>query len=280
MDMDIKERSIYVEGALRYITPQLEKPYNYMYEPAEGAVSSNCEYEIKQCVIHNARLSVPRPSLAVNGFELLEAPSKVNDFYDEENLTKLYYREIQDLALQITGGTQAVIFDHLLRHREVGRPALTFGRHGDGKNPGAVGRVHNDYSETSGKLRLSKEIPNAKANAEFLILNFWRPIVYPAMDAPLAVCDGRTVRKKDWVEADIIYPNRTGEIYLVKFSPEHRWYYYPEMHTEEVLVFKTFDSRRTNSCRMIPHCAFEDPDAPEDAPLRRSIEIRCLVTLD
>lgn len=113
-----------------------------------------------------------------------------------------------------------------------------------------------------------------------MILNFWRPILNPALDAPLAVCDARTGSAQDLVAADIIYPTRTGEIYPLTYSPTHRWYYYPRMATSEVLAFKTYDSRLDRRARMTPHCAFNDPTTPPDAPLRRSIEARCLVLVD
>ena len=113
-----------------------------------------------------------------------------------------------------------------------------------------------------------------------MILNFWRPILHPALDTPLAVCNARTVSSGDLVAADIIYPRRTGEIYLATYSAAHRWYYYPAMAPSEVLVFKHYDSRPDAQARMTPHCAFDDPTAPADAPLRRSIEVRCLVLLD
>jgi hypothetical protein len=52
------------------------------------------------------------------------------------------------------------------------------------------------------------------------------------------------------------------------------------MTPDEVLVFKSYDSRLDMPARMTPHCAFDDEAAPPDAPLRRSIEVRCMVILD
>lgn len=277
--MDIRTRDAVVTGQLSYLLPLDERPYNYMYDPGPSRAATNCRYELKACPVANARLMPSAPSLDTSGFALYEARSAVTDFYDAEQISQTYYREVENLALQLTGGKRAVVFDHQLRQREAGRPALGFGRHGDGTKPAALGRVHNDYTERSGQRRLTMVLPDADPAQPFLILNFWRPVLYPAIDTPLAVCDARTVRPEDCVETDIIYPARHGEIYLVRYSPEHRWHYYPEMHPDEVLVFKTFDSRAEAGCRMVPHCAFDDPTAPEDAPLRRSIETRCLVTI-
>jgi hypothetical protein len=53
----------------------------------------------------------------------------------------------------------------------------------------------------------------------------------------------------------------------------------PEMDPNEVLIFKHYDSRKDQGARRVPHCAFDIP-VSADVPLRRSIEVRCLVLLD
>jgi hypothetical protein len=45
------------------------------------------------------------------------------------------------------------------------------------------------------------------------MINLWRPIRGPLRDAPLAMCDGRTVAPDDLVASDLIYPSRRGETY-------------------------------------------------------------------
>jgi hypothetical protein len=269
-----------VSATLSYLIPQVEKPYNYMYAPPAGILRENCRYEQRACDIRNARAIDEPFSLESQGFELRDAPSAVSDFYDPIALADTYFEEVEELACAITGGWRAVVFDHKLRMREEGRPSLTFGRHGDGSAPAAVGRVHVDYSEASGKRRLGLTLPAVAPEQTFVILNFWRPILHPAHDTPLAVCDARTISTEQLVASDIIYPKRTGEIYLATYSAAHRWYYYPAMAPSEVLVFKHYDSRTAAQARMTPHCAFDDPTMPPDVPLRRSIEARCLVLLD
>ncbi|MGV3655590.1 MAG: CmcJ/NvfI family oxidoreductase [Noviherbaspirillum sp.] len=277
--MDIRARNTHVVAELNYVSPPASRLYNYMYDPGPGTAPTNCRYDPRQCAISDARQAAMDPCLEVQGFQLSEVPTAVADFDDSIQIRDIYYPEVERLVRDLAGGTRAIVFDHQLRQREAGRPALTFGRHGDGSKPAAVGRVHNDYSERSGRRRLQMLLPSVDPHTPFLILNLWRPVLYPAIDTPLAVCDARTVKSGDWVETDIIYPARTGEIYQARYSPDHRWSYYPEMTPQEVLVFKTFDSRAGNPGRMVPHCAFDDPTAPADAPPRRSIEIRCLVTL-
>lgn len=277
--MNIQKTNGFVTGELGYTVPMREHAFQTMYEPGDGTPDTNCAYDMRSCRINNARQLGSSLSLEDNGFKLFDAPSAVKDFHDEAEVTNLYYREIEALAMDMTGGSNAKVFDHLLRQREEGRPSLTMGRHGDGSKPAAVGRVHNDYSERSGLARLNMVFPEAEPQLPFLILNFWRPVLNPAIDTPLAVCDARSVSMTDWVETDIIYPDRKGQIYLATHSDAHRWYYYPTMLPHEMLVFKTFDSDRGAAARMTPHCAFDDVTAPPDAPLRRSMEIRCLVLM-
>jgi hypothetical protein len=170
-----------------------------------------------------------------------------------------------------------------VRKREPGTPALTFGRRVQGERPSANGRVHNDYTEASGPRRMQAVLENAGMAAtagRFAIVNIWRPIRGPVLDAPLALCDARTVAGHDLVAGDVHYATRTGEIYLVRHSAHHRWFYFSAMNRAEALVFKQYDSQRRGVARFVPHAAFDHPDAPPDAPPRESIEVRCLVLFD
>ena len=106
----------------------------------------------------------------------------------------------------------------------------------------------------------------------------WRPIKSPVLDAPLAVCDARSVASGELVASDLLYRDRRGETYNVTYSPRHRWFYVPEMRADEVLLLKCFDSRDDGEvARFAPHTAFIDPTAPVDAPPRESIELRAYV---
>jgi hypothetical protein len=51
------------------------------------------------------------------------------------------------------------------------------------------------------------------------------------------------------------------------------------MTRDEALVFKQYDSLAA-APRYVPHAAFDHPQTPSDAPLRESIEVRCLVVFD
>jgi hypothetical protein len=87
----------------------------------------------------------------------------------------------------------------------------------------------------------------------------------------------RPVAPGDLVASDLIYPNRRGETYAVKYNPNHRWFYFPEMTPDEALLLTCYDSATDGRTRFGPHTAFVDPTTPTDAPPRESIELRTLV---
>lgn len=272
-----------VEAELAYLAPTTERPFNYMYEPPAGAARQNCEYQLRPVRIADARAMASAPSIHDEGFELWDAPTAVEDFGDDDAVRSRYYGETAELAKCVTGADHAYIFDHQVRRREAGRPALSFGRPGDGSRPGAAGRIHNDYSEASGQQRFETVPldPTVRVKAQrFAIVNIWRSIGGKIVDTPLAVCDARSISVKDLVVTDIHYRDRSGEIYLVQDSPCHRWSYFSEMDRGEALIFKQYDSQVNGVARFTPHSAFDLPDIPPDAPLRQSIEVRCLVTYD
>lgn len=269
-----------VRATLGYVIPPDERAYTYMYEPPAGTRRENFNYDLRVTSIGDARRMLTPASIDREGFELWDAPSAVVDFLDDEEVRSAYYPESAELALAATGASRAFVFDHLVRRREQGRPALTMGRAGDGGNPSANGRIHCDYTEASGLNRLALVLQNAETIARvqrFAIVNIWRSIRGPIVDTPLALCDARTFATTDLVANEIRYQTRNGEIYLLRHSLQHRWFYFSEMDRHEALVFKQYDSRINAAVRYTPHSAFDLPSVPAGAPLRESIELRCLV---
>lgn len=269
-----------VLAKLNYLIPGAEPPHSYACEPPAGTPWESGTYEGRVMRVADARAMEPR--LDREGFEMREAPTEVTDFLDAAHVTSIYYREAAALALEATGASRAYVFDHLVRRRERDRQAVTFGRRTDGR-PAVNGRIHNDYTEASGRHRLAKVIEDPREAARvrrFAIVNVWRSIAGPVRDTPLAVCDARSVMASDLIEGRVHYPKRVGEIYHAAHSPLHRWSYFPAMDRHEALVFKQYDSQVSGTSRFVLHAAFDLPDVPEDAPLRESIELRCLVVHD
>ena len=270
-----------VVAGLDYVkSPNSKNVFQFMYEPEGGAPPGSAQFEKHMSTVIDARCLSHYISLHEQGFQLWDAPSRVQNYRDWETIKTIYYQEMSELACLATGAKEAFVFDHLVRKREEDRRSLSFGRMGDGSRPAPAGRVHNDYTEESGLKWLGqviKDTQKAKSVKRFGIVNIWRSINGPALDAPLAVCDARTVSARDFVSCDIHYPDRTGNIYLALPSSQHEWYYYSAMGRHEALVFKQYDTQVSGTARFTLHTAFEHPDTPKDWPLRESIELRCLV---
>jgi hypothetical protein len=268
-----------VRGQLIFFKSSGGRPYNHISAPPPGQAAENCEYESREITIADARQFLVQPSLDGAGFECVAAPTAVRDFLDPEQVEQRYYPELRALALESTGGREAHVFDHLVRQREADRRAMSFGRHADVRRAGPAGRAHNDYSETSGRRRLALVLGDEAAgefDGRYCIVNVWRSIRGPVLDTPLALCDARTVHPEDWVETDMHYPKRTGQIYQLRHNPRQQWSYFDTLQPGEAIVFKQYDTARGVS-RFTPHAAFEHPHTPPGAPLRESIEARILV---
>ena len=94
---------------------------------------------------------------------------------------------------------------------------------------------------------------------------------------PLALCDARSISSNDLVPSDLVYPDKVGETWSFTWNPEHRWYWFPRLRPDEALLLKIYDSLEQGVARYTAHTAFEDPTGSQEAPPRRSIELRALV---
>jgi hypothetical protein len=269
-----------VQASLNYLIPGGDKPYRYTYQPPDGVLLDNTVYEPHPVRIHDAREVAAGVSLDEEGFALVRHRSAVRSFYDDVEVRKVYYPEAEQLLAEATGAIKVHVFDHTVRRRAEDRPVLDAGRPGDSGLRGPVGRVHNDFTANSAPVRLRLELGDEAESLRglrFAVINVWRPIRGPLLDAPLAVCDARSVAHDDFIASDLIYRDRTGEVYQVRHNPEHRWFYVSALQADEVLLIKGYDSAQDGRARFAPHSAFEDPTTPADAPPRESIELRAFV---
>jgi hypothetical protein len=219
-------------------------------------------------------------SLDREGFELLHHATAAQDLYDDGEVEKVYYPEIEALLRQVTGASRVVIFD-ATRRSDAGAGA----QNRDGLR-GPASRVHVDYTEKSGPQRVKDLLGEAEAarlaasGARVLQINVWRPIRGPVQRSPLALADAASVAPEDLIATDQVFPDRVGEIYHLAYHPEQRWYYAPAMTPDEVLLIKGWDSLDDGRARFTPHGAFDLPDTPESAAPRESIEVRTLVVIE
>lgn len=251
----------------------LAAPRSYTHEPPAGEARTNVQPDPRRVTVRNAR-ATNGISLDVTGFSLVDHEIAVTDFGDERQIREIYHPESEALIREATGADRVFIFDHTLRRRIPGQEDYR-----DGPRQPAT-RVHVDHTDHSGPQRVRDLLPDEAEEllkGRVQVINLWRPIRGPVLDSPLAFADARTVPFRDYVPSDLIYPNRVGETYNVRFNPAHRWYYVPRLRTDEALLIKCYDSKEDGRARFVPHTAFTDPTAPADAPPRESIELRTFV---
>ncbi len=188
--------------------------------------------------------------------------------------TSVYYPELEQLLKGVTGAKKAVVFDHTFRSPRSAQEKAKGMRE-------PVRRVHNDYTTISGPQRVRDLLDHDEAEERlqkrFAEVNVWRPIHGPVEEIPLAVCDASSISEADLIPTDLIYRDRLGEIYNFSYSPNHRWFYFPRMQRNEVVLIKGYDSAEDGRARFTAHSAFDDPTTPPNARPRESIEARALV---
>ncbi|KAF9068388.1 hypothetical protein BDP27DRAFT_822961 [Rhodocollybia butyracea] len=271
-----------VSGKLLYFSPPKDgsRPITRINEDANYSSRYNWSPDQHIVPIEDVRGKEDSYTLDTAGFQFFQHKSTHTSFSNDEEIEREYYPESGELIKKLTGASKVVLFDHTIRRRRPGE------LDSDPSKRQPVSQVHVDQTSQSSHDRVFRHLPKSEApelvKKRFQIINLWRPISKPAFDWPLTLCDFRSIdRAKDLVPIALIYPDREGETYGVKFNPEHRWKYAKGMTPEEIVLIKCFDSISDGSVSVLtPHTAFEDPSTPEGSPLRESIELRALVFYD
>src|SRR5690606_8134047 len=127
-------------------------------------------------------------SLDVHGFAFVEHRTAMRDFFDPEELERVYYPEVEALVKRLSGAARVVVFDHTLRSGDAGEREARHVRE-------PVASVHNDYTGRSAPQRVREILPDeaeALLARRFAIVQVWRAIDQPIRTHPLAIADART----------------------------------------------------------------------------------------
>ena len=257
---------------LNFLVPMAEKPIAYNYEPPPGVPTRTGTSEEHRVAIRDARPLIGKLSQDREGFVLLHHQSAVQNFYDEDEIARVYYPECERVIKEATGATRVVAFDHIVRNAAVSAKGNAV------KIPAK--RVHDDYTAWSAPQRV-RDLMGGEAEAllkhRFAIINLWRPIRGPVLESPLVLCDAESLSEENLIARDLKYPDRTGQTYSITYNPNQRYYYFPKMQPEEPVLIRCFDSAPNGAARFSAHTGFDDPTSPPDAPPRESLEVRTLV---
>ena len=261
-----------VEATLNYIVDDGSKVFTVVATPGGSDARSGGTPDPRRVTIHNGRPRANDFVLDRNGFRFVRHDTKVADFYDEDEIRRVYYPEMEALIKAESGAKRVVVFDHTLRTADKeAREAK--------KIREVVSRVHNDYTEWSAPQRVRDILPDEADDLlqrRFAIIQAWRPIRLPVETFPLALVDAGSLSFDDFVVSERRYAHRVGQTYAVIYNANHKWVYFPRQRRDEAIVFKVFDSLKDGRARWTAHTAFDDPTSPPHAHPRESIEIRTL----
>lgn len=225
--------------------------------------------------ITDARTLAEPPELDEAGFALFDFPSTVADWRDEAQAAR-HPSEVETFIRDLTGADAVVV---------TGPPILRWGERsveaGTRNNSYAARLVHSDSYFSAAE----EQTRDASPHPERTIVrcahhNIWRAFSGPPIDVPLTVCDARTVRDEDVIEASAAF-DVDGEVTWrlpsmnFRYSPRHRWHFFSDMTPGEVIVFKRWDTDASKA-RYVPHTAFTDPTVGDDATPRASVEMRTI----
>ncbi len=276
----------------------VEAEINYVRNPPSDR-AAKLEY-VTEAEEHNTMVTLPGTPMWIadgrglttdlerEGFVLVRHESAVADFHrlqEDPDVDQQYMAETAAMLEELTGAAQVFM---------LGGGKKRYGESAVDKlapltNAKPARYPHADNTDASAEeLAQMMDMFVAEidlgAHARWVMYNVWRAITPPPQDFPLAVCDAQSFTHADEVTVTAITEERnSGEIVhdTVGYvhNPDHRWYYFPDMTIDEVIVFKSGDSDPTGAVR-VAHTAFTDPTCPPGVPTRASVEMRALALFD
>lgn len=284
-------------------TASVEATINYLSDGsfinrrfvAPGIEANTGSYEPHIVSIHDARAAREPANLNSHGFELASRPSAVRDFFDKPQVDALYPGEVIETVKALSGADVVIPMGWMVRTSgdlsAQRRQKVVGYQHQGGLQPPA-GEAHVDMmperAEALATALYDKAHPDGRPFRRFIASSLWRTFSPPPQDYPLALCDGRSVRADEGVPNTMIVVDELPDLQaqlapiadeanmpaaaIFRYDPAHRWWYYPNMTRDEVLMFKFHDSDNSKAWRT-PHTAFHDASRPE-AHIRESIEFR------
>ena len=263
-----------VRASINYTVDNGIPPDYYFYEPDEPVKMNPPGTDPHEMEIENGWPRVDQLDVDREGFVLKPFPAAFTRFDEPDAVQQEFYPQVEDFVKRNTGARRVVIFDHTLRKRlpadlkqqtTVNRPAVLL--------------VHSDYTVASGPQRVRDLLPDeadALLQRRVAFYNVWKSLYDVVEELPLAMCEAGSQADGDLLRMELKYRERTGEIYVMRHAPSHRWVYFPHMRADQALLFKTYDSETDGRARFVGHTAFEDPTTPPDARKRESIEVRTM----
>jgi len=248
---------------------------------APGASVNTGRYDSHVVPIRNGRPVQDTFRMVTHGFEIVPQTSAVSDFTDKAEVDAVYVPEVIEFVKARTGADEIASRGWVLRRSAA--PAE------NASQPQAA-LVHIDYGPEGAAMTAARvyaeQFPDGPGYRRALATSVWRVFSPPPQDWPLALCDFRSVRGDEGLPNQLYFVDRVPEDPFAAvdesemitsgsefhYSPDHEWWYFPNMNRDEVLFFVFHDSDHTRAWRVV-HTAFRDPTVEAAVP-RHSIEFR------
>lgn len=267
----------FVIATMHYTLDNGIPPDYYFYEPDPAITLHPPGTDTREVKIFDGWPHAKEFSVDREGFEIMPFADQFDEceqFDNDTAIRQLFYPQVTEFVKQHTGASRVEVFDHTIRKRlpadlkqqtEVQRPAVML--------------VHSDYTPQSGPQRVRAILADEAEpllQGRVAFFNVWKPLYRPVQELPLALCDATSAATDDMLIMQLKYRDRTGQIFVMRYAPSHRWFYFPDMTPEQALLLKTYDSKTDGRARFMGHSAFEDPNTPANALTRESIEVRTM----
>lgn len=249
-------------------------------------------------VAHDIRTLEEQPTLAKDGYELFGHSSTLtpdellagNTPEGRKVIEDQYYAECKKIIENITGSK--IVVPYIFRIRQNGAHPRDF----------SAGTVTNSKMTSSSlpiahvdrdRVTLGHGIQEAfgekaeeliRTHKRFAQINVWRTLDETVKSWPLLFINHSDVAGWDYEThmANVLPINdprvairgAKSQDSVLKDDPAYKYHYASAMTRDEVFVFSSGDS---DPSRVVPHGAFWDDSTADDAPMRRSIEVRSWV---
>lgn len=264
---------------------------------SQGVEANTGEYFDHEVAIRDGMPIRDHFTLDRHGFMLGRSPTAITDFHDREQVDARYCAEVEAAVAALTGASFVAAQGWMIRTsgdltKRVQEKVAGYVHNGGIQPP--AGEAHIDYNpltgERAGERVYRDRRPDGPGYRRHICFSFWRTFTSGPQDWPLAVMDGRSIQGDEMGSNTLFVVDEIptgaaavapveGEDQMIaasilRYRPEHRWWYFSNMAAEDVLLFKFYDSDHLVTWRC-PHTAFHDASLA-DARIRSSIEVRCI----
>ncbi|KAI1081993.1 hypothetical protein F5B20DRAFT_578767 [Whalleya microplaca] len=262
---------------------------------ASGSTNVNDPKEVK-IEVEDIRTLNPQPCYDNDGYGIVKHESSLtpeqflagNTPEGKKVIEDVYFKEVAELVKKITGSE--IVHPYVFRIRQ---NAMKPGEFKANKlSHSALPVAHVDRDDVTGEDGVREVLGDLadqliSKHKRYAQVNIWRTVGEAIKKWPLCFVNHSAVPGWSYdTHLARVFPTNDPRIAIrgekkhdsvLKYDPGYKYHYASDLDVDEALVFSSFDS---DVDKVSPHGAFWDFASPDDAPTRRSIEVRCWVFFD